>query len=118
MIAVKQRGLEIMYRELNKQLVDAIQEGQLDLFIQQLNQSLRINPSHYMYWLFVARAYEAKGDIENASNSYIHLIRLSSLDHPNTPRLLDEIRSFVYRHRRNELIEIAEGRFGAGCLSD
>jgi len=108
--------MKSIYRQLNKALVEAIQEGEIDLFIERLNKTLQAYPSNYMAWLFISRAYVAKGDVENAANSYSHLLRIADPYNPNNERLLDEVQKFVVRYKRLELVEVAEERFGSGCL--
>ena len=57
-------------QQLGKEFVEAVQKGQMDLFIERMNKDLQARPSSFLSWLFVSRAYETKGDIENAANSY------------------------------------------------
>src|SRR5438105_2560321 len=96
------------YRDLNQDFIAAIQKGRLNEFIQWMNDILQDKPAHYLAWLFATRAYEAQGDVESAANSFIHLLRLGKPGNPNAQRLLIEVRGFVLRHRRRELVKVAE----------
>lgn len=105
------------YHSLNQDFINAIQKGQLSDFIQRMNNILRNQPTRYLIWLFVARAYDAQGDVESAANSFTHLLRLSKSSNPNATQLLKEVKDFVRRNKRYELVKVAEERYGVGCLN-
>lgn len=99
-----------VYKELNKDFVHSIQTGNIDLFIERLNESLQKDPFNQLAWLFVSRAYTAKGDIQNATNSYTHFLRISD---PNKPADLfkEEITNFALRHGKPELSKFLQDKF-------
>ena len=96
----------LQHQNLNEAYVEAIQAGKLDQFIESLNRSLRDMPQNFRLWLFVARAYDAKGDIENAANSYAFLLKIAK---PYLPvnRLVAEIKTFAARSGRADLATLA-----------
>lgn len=101
-----------IYQQLNLDLVEAIQHGTLEDFIHQMNQRLALYPSEFMTWLFVSRAYSAKGDVENATNSYKQLLRIAVPGHRNNEITLREIVQFSEKTNRNDLLDFAKARFG------
>ncbi|WKZ41841.1 MAG: tetratricopeptide repeat protein [Anaerolineales bacterium] len=93
------------YEDLSRDYIDSIQKGQIRPFIERLNKILSENPFDISGWLFIARAYEANGDIENAKYSYEHLLRIISEGHEDISSVTKEILKFANRYNAKNLEE-------------
>lgn len=103
------------YFELKQKLDDALRNDQLPVYIDWLKKNLESDPWNYLACLFIARAYEAVGDYDNAASFYAHLLRIANLQ-LNREKILSEVQTFINQHNHVELIDIAKERFGPGSL--
>ena len=102
------------YEQLDRGLVRAIQSGQIEDFINEINR--HISSRDFTRWLFLARAYDAKGEPENARNAYIHVARLANPKYQHT-KLLAELQQFVNRYGFLDVVEVANQCFGPGSIT-
>ncbi|WP_437632417.1 tetratricopeptide repeat protein [Sorangium sp. So ce854] len=95
--AAKPGGASREYRLLGEQMAMAVSSGRADEFIAQLERRLQARPTDYLAGLFLARTYGAIDNATRASLAYSRLLSSARSDHPNYPRLLNEVELYARR---------------------
>jgi tetratricopeptide (TPR) repeat protein len=97
----------IDYSTLNKEFVQAVQQGNLSEFIERMNSLLENDSRDFLPWLFIGKSYEALGDIEKSARVYQYILRATDTS-SSVNVINNEIINFARRYEHAELLGLTD----------